>query len=222
MITLPRIVSAVAVLVLVLGCTQPATADLMLSFDQANYTINGVGDTTSVEVFVSQVAGGPQVGSGNELVSAGIELSFPTAGSAVVASSAAVTAGPAWDNSSVIISTGGPNTLVDLGLTSLAGIADLSSPLLLGTFTFTGQSIGKTTTTVSTLGPGASFITVQGDVLDPANTPSAGINVVPARVVPEPGSLMLLGVGGLAIGFARLVRSRRDERSETRRGAREL
>src|SRR5262249_30104385 len=107
----------------ILGWTRPAAAGLILSFNTSTYTIDGVGNTTAVEVFVSQDSTGNQVGPGNELISAGIELSFPTAGTAVVLSSAAVIPNPAWDSSSVLISTSGASTLVDVGLTSLAGFS---------------------------------------------------------------------------------------------------
>src|SRR5262249_6343894 len=141
----------------ILAGPRPAEAGLILSFDASAYTINGVGNTTAVEVFVSQDSSGNQVGVGNELLSAGIELSFSTTGSAVVLSSSDVTPNRAWDSSSVLFSTSGGNTLVDLGLTSLAGFSSLSPPLLLGTFLFTGESIGITSISVSALGPGPSF-----------------------------------------------------------------
>jgi hypothetical protein len=197
----------IASILLLSGWCRPAAAGLLLSFDQSGYTINGVGNTTAVEVFVSQVPGGTQVGPGNELVSAAIELSFPTGGTAAVLSTSDVTGGPAWDSSSVQTSTNGSNTLFDLGLASLAGISDLSNPLLLGTFVFTGQSLGTTSISVATLGPGSSFITVNGDVLDPTNVPGARISVV-QTAIPEPSALVLMCIGGVALG-ANWLRFRR-------------
>src|SRR5262245_23038548 len=120
-----RIGCLIAALLLISSWCRPAAAGLVLSFDQSSYTINGVGNTTTVEVFVSQTPSGPQVGPGNELLTAGIELSLATAGAATVLSTADVTGGPAWDSSSIQSSTNGPNTLIDLGLTSLFGISDL-------------------------------------------------------------------------------------------------
>jgi hypothetical protein len=159
-------------------------------------------------VFVAQTPGGPQVGVGNELLTAGVELSYLTGGAAAVTSPASVTANPAWDSSFVNLSTSGPNTLVDLGLNSLAGFADLSSPLLLGTFVFTGQSAGITGISVASLGPGSSFITAGGDTLDPTNTPSANVTVN-ASPVPEPSQLVLLGIAGLTLGARWLSRRAR-------------
>jgi hypothetical protein len=204
MFTRFRIRVVIASILLGLAWSRPAAAGLVLSFDQSSYTIPGVGSTRAVEVFVSQTAGGQQVGPGNELLTAAVELSFPTSGAAIVASTADVTAGPAWDSSSVLMSTSGLNTLFDLGLTSVFGISDLSSPLLLGTFVFTGQSIGTTTAGVATLGPGPSFITVNGDELDPTDTPQARITV---SGVTEPVALTLLSIGCfLTVGTAWLRR----------------
>src|SRR5262245_58495046 len=67
MITRLRIGSLIASLLLIVGWSRPAAADLVLTLDMPSYTINGVGNTTAVEVFVSQNASGPQVGVGNEL-----------------------------------------------------------------------------------------------------------------------------------------------------------
>jgi hypothetical protein len=194
----------------ILGCPRAATAGLVLSLDASTYMINGVGNTTSVKVFVSQDASGNQVGPTNALVSAGIEMSFLTAGTAVVLSTADVTPNPAWDSSSVVIKTSGANTLVDLGLTSLAGFTSLSPPLLLGTFLFTGQSLGTTSFAVSALGPGPSFGTTDPNkpVGDPTNTPEAQIIVSQTPVVPEPAGVVLLGIAGVTLGTFGWVRRR--------------
>jgi hypothetical protein len=192
--------SSIAFLIfaLVLASAQSASADLVLSLDKSTYTIDGVGETTAVQVFVSETSDGPQVGPGNELLTAGVELTFATAGTATVVADADVAPGPAWDSGSVLISIDGSNTLVDLGLTSLLGISDLSTPLLLGTFVFTGQSPGDADVSVAALEPGPSFITAGGDVLDPTNTARAVITVsATPPVVPEPGSLILASLGVL-------------------------
>src|SRR4051794_15963062 len=51
-----------------------AEASFVLSFDSSSYTIRG--SSTTVQVFLSQTPGIPQVGPGNELNSAAIRLSF--------------------------------------------------------------------------------------------------------------------------------------------------
>jgi hypothetical protein len=207
--TRPRISYLIVSLLFTLTWARPASADLVLSFDSSSYTIPGVGDTTSVQVLVSQTSGGPQVGTGNELLTAGIELSFPTLGSAIVASTSDVTPGPAWDSSSINLTTSGPNTLVDLGLTSLLGISDLSTPLLLGTFVFTGQSPGMTSISVATITPGANFITANGNILDPTNTGTATILVSTPTSIPEPNTLVICSLAGLTTGAGWLRRRAR-------------
>ncbi len=194
-----RILAPILVLAALFWPT-PASADLILSFDQSNYDITLPGQpTVMVNVFVSQTAGGAQVGVGNELVSAAIELSFLTGGAATIVSTSDVTPNPAWDVSSVMTSTNGANTLMDVGLNSLLGFSDLSSPLLLATFTFTGQFAGVLPIQVAQLDPNSpDFITVNGDVLDPTNTPTASVNVG-TGTVPEPASLALLALGSLAM-----------------------
>jgi len=190
--------------------TRPAAADLLLSFDPTTYTIAGVGNTTEVKVLLSQVPGGPQVGPTNELLSAGITLSFATTGAATVLSESDVTAGPDWFSTKVIRSPGDPNTLVELGLLSLSSISDLSSPLLLGTFKFTAQSEGATTISVASLSPGSSFITSGGNILDPTNTANAQITVTSSTpVVPEPSSLFIVSAAALTAAVVARRRRRR-------------
>lgn len=184
-------------LALILASVPSASASLVLTLDKSAYNIDGVGGTTAVQVFISQTPDGPQVGVGNELIAASIELSFVTAGTAAIVADSDVTPGSAWDSSSVLISTSGSNTLVDLGLTSLLGISDLSSPLLLGAFLFTGQSLGDADISVASLQPGPSFITAGGDVLDPSDAVRAIITVSAAPVVPEPAAIVLASLGGL-------------------------
>ncbi|APW61816.1 hypothetical protein [Paludisphaera borealis] len=210
-----RIQIAFLIVTLPLVLAQSASAALILSLDKSYYTIDGVGNTTAVQVFLSQTPDGPQVGAGNELLSAGIELTFATTGAATVGVATDVTPAPVWDASSVNISTNGSNTLVDLGLVSLLGISDLSSPLLLGTFVFTGQSLGGTDVSVATLEPGSSFITAQGDVLDPTSAADAVVTVVSATI-PEPSALVMASLGGLisagGCGWYRRMRSGRGAR----------
>ena len=199
MISRFRLSSWAAALCLAAAWSSSAAANLVLSFNQSSYSPR-LGGSVSVGVYVSQVAGGSQVTAGNELLSGSIQLAFATTGPATVAGTGQVTTGPAWDagTSSVLVS--GSNTLFNTSVLSINGIANLTAPLLLATYTFSATSIGTQTIQVSQQDPTSpDFITINGNIVDPTNTPSATITVSPA-VVPEPSSLILVTLGILAIG----------------------
>ncbi len=180
-------------LALILSWPARASAALLLSFDQATYTSPGIGASVQVPVYLSQTLGGPQVGIGNELLTAGITVSFNNpSGIASILSALDITPSPAFDSSSAGVTL----TQATLGETSIAGIADLSNPLLLGTFEFTGQALGVTTIDALSLTPGLSFVTSGGDVLDPTNVPTALVQVVPE---PASGILACSAIGALGI-----------------------
>jgi hypothetical protein len=178
-------------------CFQTARADLNLVFDQAVYptTVSG---TVVVKVLAVQTPGGPQVGPGNELMTSGIDLAFSNpAGIAAVLALSDFAGGPAFDSFSPLLSS----TNAKLGETSVAGISNLTNPLLLGTFTFTGLAFGSTTIQVSAEGPGPSFVTAGSNVLDPAIPAVATINVVP-----EPATISLTIAGIALTAFSRCRR----------------
>jgi hypothetical protein len=171
-----------------------ACGGLVLSFSQSAYVVGGLGGGVDVPVYVTQVPGGPQVASGNELLTAGVVVSYNNpAGVAAVLTSTDVSAGALWSSSSA----NALSATASLATTSLSGIADLSSPLLVGTFHFTGLSLGTTTISAANLTPGPSFETTQGNVLDPTNTAIAIV-----RVVPEPSGFMLLTAFAVSLGLA--------------------
>lgn len=198
----PRPLAWFAALIVASAWSAPASANLVLSFESSSYATT-VGNTVAVRVFVTQVAGGPQVGAGNELVTASIELSFATGKAAVVASPGAVAYGSAWDQGFTSTRTSGAFTLYDVSLASINGIANLSSPLLLATFTFTGLTAGAQVVQVSQQDPNsADFGTFGGDIVDPTNTATANISVGPLATVPEPGSLFLASLAAAVIAPA--------------------
>jgi hypothetical protein len=186
----------------VLGWPGRSSATLILSFDQSVYTITAANaHTVQVPVFLSQIAGGPQVGLGNELLTGGVVVSFNNpSGIAAILAHGDVTGGPAFDSSAVGLTL----TTATLGETSLLGIGDLSHSLLLGTFKFTGLVNGATTISVASLGPGPSFATAGGNFLDPTNTATATINVVP-----EPSTIVMAGSALGMCGIAGIWRRRR-------------
>jgi hypothetical protein len=156
-----------------------------LSFDQSTYSILAPGQTSLVSVYLTQTLGGIQIGAGNTLRTAAVNLLFNSPGGiASVLTATDVTGNPVFDSTSSSVSA----TSASLGETSIAGISDLSSPLLLGTFKLTGLTIGDATIQVSSLSPGPSFGTSQGNFLDPQNIPTATVSV---GVVPEPPAAVL-------------------------------
>lgn len=171
----------------------PARADLSLSFDQSNYSVLAPGQTSLVSIYLTQVPGGVQIGPGNTLRTAAVNLTFNSPGGiAAVLAPTDITASSAFDSSSANVSA----ISARLGETSIVGISDLSSPLLLGTFKLTGVSAGNTLIQVASLGPGPSFGTSQGSFVDPQNMPT-----VTVTVVPEPPTVVLAilaaTIGGL-------------------------
>ena len=189
-----RMAIALAIVYCAVSSAPRAVAGLFLSFDQPSYTIVGPAAAVDVDVLVSQASGGPQVAAGNELLTAGVVLGYSSpSGIARVQVAADVLGGPAWTSAAASASAASAS----LATTSLPGIADLSQPLLIGTFHLTGLSLGLTTISVMNLTPGPSFETTQGDVLDPTNTATALV-----QVVPEPSGIVLLATFALSLCLA--------------------
>ncbi len=199
-----RFSACIPIFLTIMVWTSSASANLVLSFNQTSYSTR-IGGSVSVGVYITQVAGGSQVAVGNELVTGSIQLSFATTGPATVLNTNQVTYGPLWDLGTSSVLSSGSNTLYNTSLLSVNGIANLTSPVLLATYLFTATSVGTQTIRVSEQDPNSpDFITANGNVIDPTNIPSATITVSPA-VVPEPGSMILVVLGGLAVGsWARL------------------
>jgi len=175
-----------------LVCSSPAKADLSLSFDQSAYSILAPGQTSLVSVYLTQTPGGVQIGPGNTLRTAAVNLLFNSPGGiASVLAPTDITGNPVFDSTSASVSA----ISASLGETSVAGISDLSSPLLLGTFKLTGLAAGTTTIQVSSLSPGPSFGTSQGNFVDPQNAPTAAMTVVPEPPAIILGTLALAACG---------------------------
>lgn len=175
-----------------LVCSSPAKADLSLSFNESTYSILAPGQTSLVSVYLTQTPGGIQIGPSNTLQTAAINLLFNSpSGIASVLAPSDIASNPLFDSTSASVSA----ISASLGEASIAGISDLSSPLLLGTFRLTGLAAGDTMIQVSSLGPGPSFGTSQGNVVDPLNMPAAT-----ATVVPEPPAAVLAMVA-MAVCF---------------------
>ncbi len=186
-----RTLLAAAAALLSFSIAAPARADLQYTFDSDTYGAN-VGSNVLVSVYLKQGAVGTQVGAGNELLTAGFSLSYLTASAPITATGSAASYGPAWDTGTTSNADTSTLTVLDVSLLSVFGVADFSSPVLLATFSFQATSAGVLGITLGDLDPGSpDFITINGDILDPTNTPSATITVT-AAVVPEPDAFALI------------------------------
>lgn len=167
-------------------CSSQARGDLSLSFNQSAYSILAPGQTSLVSVYLTQTPGGVQIGPGNTLRTAAINLLFNSPGGvASVLETTDITSNPVFDSAFASVSA----ISASLGETSIVGISDLSSPLLLGTFKFTGLTAGTATIQISSLGPGPSFGTSLGNFVDPQSAPTATTTVVPEPPAGILGSL---------------------------------
>jgi hypothetical protein len=177
-----------------------------------NYTNNfstTVGSTVAVEVFLVQSGGSTGLTS-TGLTAAGVSLSFNQA-IANVPNTSAITPNPAFDTNQTSVGTG----IAKLNEQSTVGpvFAPSSGPnagaILLGTFTFTGVSLG-TTTAVTGLPQAPPFqnnVLADGTLLDSMISNSSAV----ITVVPEPGTLVLTSVlafGGVAGAAWRRYRRR--------------
>ena len=222
-----RLLVAVAAVMLTL-VGGPVKAGYEYSFDASSYTV-GVGQTVNVNVYLTQTGSTTGLSSVG-LQSGGVQLNYNTTfvsnstsqitpnntsftgstptgfnplfnytlsgnGSNGLASGSSILEVSQGSGSPVLAGSGSPNT---------------SNSVLLGTFQFTGVSVGQSLV-VSTNSFSGLDVNVLGDgtVIDSMiQNSSAFINVV---AVPEPGTLVLTGLlamGGLVGGCARRIRQK--------------
>lgn len=173
-----------------------ARADLFLTLSPTSSTV-AVGDDVWVDVVLSQDGAGVQVDANNPLLTAGFLVAFIGSPAAVFQ---AAFAGPDWISDIAYDLT---TSTLTVGLTSIVGVDDLSTPLVLAQLWLKGTAPGTTTLVVSDLDAASlDFTTLGGDVLDPAGAGTALVNVT---AVPEPSSLAMaaLGLGATALAASR-------------------
>jgi hypothetical protein len=171
------------------------------------------GSTIDIQVYLLQT-NGPTTNSTNltakGLSFGGVALQYSASAPFSIASTSAITPNSAFSTSSPALSTSSGTTTASLQLQNDSPVfapttGTNAGAILLGTFTFTGSSVG-TSTTVSALpnANGANNVDGAGTNLDSliANS-SASITVT---AVPEPGSVVLTGL--LALGIAGAARRR--------------
>src|SRR5262249_6890116 len=100
-ITMKSFACGLLTIALVVLSPMLANAALSLSFDQATYSISAPGQTSLVSVYLTQSAGGAQVGPGNTLISAALNLVFNSPGGiAAVSAVTDITPSALFDSSS--------------------------------------------------------------------------------------------------------------------------
>ena len=177
----------------------PALAGMVLSFGNIEYTSNN-GDYVNLQVFPTQVAGGPQVDASNPLLTAGIRSTFNTR----VVAADIFTHNPIFESASETSAHG------ERGVTlrSLNGAADFSNPVLVGVYRFLAASPGGATIVLQDFDSQTpDFITLNGDIVDPTNQFTAR-----STVVPEPASFLSMTIGG-AIALAWYCHGRKSART---------
>ncbi|MDY3563050.1 PEP-CTERM sorting domain-containing protein [Gemmata sp. JC673] len=159
------------------------------------------GSTVDVQVYLIQTGGSDGL-STSGLNAAGVRLNYSPSGVAqVTAITPNSTPIGAFDTATTTISTGSTK-YARLNLSNEpGGSGPAISPdgrVLLGTFTFSGMSVGTTTVYASDATSGIDNILANGQFLDSMINYSA--STITINVVPEPGTMVLSGL--LAVGIA--------------------
>lgn len=200
---------ALAAVLALVGWAPPARADYEFLLTDAagmaatNFTVVQ-GDAVDIRVYLLETNTTTLVDTG--LSSAGVQLGGFASGIAAVQT--APVRGGAWDDGTgtagnpaalrVFQDIGGPVTAPATG--------PEANRVLIGTFRFTGVSIGTTAFVTADPGAGADTVLADGLVLDGMINNTAGLITVTA--IPEPGALALAGLAAAPL-LARLRRRRR-------------
>ena len=164
-----------------------------------NFTV-GQGSTVGINVYLLEYNGGTIL-STQGLASAGVQLNGNN-GNATVPNAGAITPNPAFDQSSPSVS-GNSATLNVSTLANPPVFPDSQNRVLLGTFSFTGNTIGTTTSVTADPHSYDDTVTGTGMVLDGLiNNSTATITVV---AVPEPGTMAVQRLRDGRAGLRRLV-----------------
>jgi len=168
----------------------------------STFSVNA-GQSITIDVYLAQT--GSSTGLTNQgLNSAGVQLNTQTPSVATVTG---VTANAAFDQSST--TTGASASVTEHQTFSPAVTAPTSGPtagmILVGAFTFTGQSAGSTATVTAIPSTGTG-VNVLGDgtVIDGMIANATAVITVTA--VPEPGSMLLVGLAVSSFGVGVLRR----------------
>jgi hypothetical protein len=204
---------AVAAVLLLAG---PTRADFTYQFADSSGTATNafsvtVGSTINIRVYLLQQGGSTNLSS-NGLVDGGVALQYSSSSPhASISSASNITPNSAFggpNNNSLSTSSGTTSAVVQVhdnaGVFAPTSGTD-ANRILLGTFTFTGNTTGSTT--INTAFPDAN----NPNNVDGANNnldsmvhlPTAAISVVP-----EPSAMALCGIGAVALGVGAWRRRR--------------
>jgi hypothetical protein len=204
-----RLFSIALAATLLLG--EAARADFQFEFAQGGTVGNSFsvsqGSTISIQVYLLQT-NGPTVNStnltANGLTFGGVALNYSSSAPFSIAGTSSITGNPSFSTSSPTLSTSGSTTTAALQVFNNTAVfapttGSNAGAILLGTFTFTGNTIGSGTT-VSALpnSNGANNVDGAGNNLDSLIQNSS----VVITVTPEPGSVILTGLFALGIACA--------------------
>jgi hypothetical protein len=180
--------------------------------EQNNFVIGNIGQTVDVNVYLRQ-SGLDTLLTDEGLFSAGVRLTYGSPGIAEVLSVLDIAPNPAFDNPTALLKDIGSGYVALDMATDMFGpnfpvFPELSTPdrIWLGTFTFTGLSLGSVQITAMD-DPGLdNTLTGLGTLLDP----QIGSDQGTVNVVPEPSGLVLFaGLALIAVPYLWLRRRQR-------------
>lgn len=174
-----------------------------------------VGDTVSIRIYLLDTTpGAPTLSANGGLGSAAVRLSYSNAAAANIPNltTGAVPATPPWLFGTTNGSVANASAVLNNASNFSTGVTPVLDRILLGTFTFTGQSAGVSNLTAGDPNPGSNTDTTYflgGTGLDSLIGSSNAVLTVVA--VPEPFSPMaVLGGSALVAWGVRLRRRSRD------------
>ncbi|MCI0681427.1 MAG: PEP-CTERM sorting domain-containing protein [Gemmataceae bacterium] len=170
----------------------------------SSVTIN-VGATSTIRVYLVQTAG--EISGDGNLESFGVKINYTDTGDGIVAkvdNTGDIASNIFFDDSEVKTAGGTSSSLRDAVLFNLPQ-APSGGRVFLGSFKFTGLSIGDQDITAGDVTGGDDTLTGNGTVLD-ALIATATVTIT---VVPEPSSLALVGVAATGVAGAAYRRWRR-------------